>query len=105
MNLVPHRSKSKKDQALKAAKKVNRGKALKAGAAALVGLVTLSAIRRKLAGRHHEAPIAPSSPSAAPTPDPGAPGSSSGSGPTADPSAPEPANGATPPHGDKLPSS
>lgn len=83
------------------------GTILKGVGIAILGAITLKAIRGKMQGGSSDVAPAPPTFNSAPTPDPGAPavngsapaGGVPGSAPTPDPAAP---STATPPHGDPL---
>lgn len=84
------------------------GKILKGVGIAILGAITLKAIRGKMQGGSSDVAPAPPTFNSTPTPDPGAPAAINGSAPAAgvpgsapipDPAAP---STATPPHGDPL---
>jgi hypothetical protein len=131
MGLIPKRNTSKKHKAARAASKAGKkvtkakavqkapktaaavwagkrsGKVVKGVAIAIVGIITLKAVRSKLA-KHDEPATPPSFPDTTPVPDPGqSPAGSpiNGSAPQPDPAAPfspPVSSGTTPPQGDKA---
>lgn len=119
MGLIPTRSKSKKQKAVDAAGKAGKkagdtvakakpsGKVLKGAIVAIVGVVTLQAIRSKMSKKGAPADATPF-PDTTPIPDPGqstAGSAINGSAPQPDPAAPfSPplASGTTPPQGDPV---
>jgi len=112
MRLNPKRKTTKKQKAAGVAAGLwagkRSGRALKGAAVAIVGLLTLKAVRSKLAAKHDQPADVPTFPDTTPTPDPGQPTAGSpinGSAPQPDPAAPfspPVASGSTPPHGDKA---
>jgi hypothetical protein len=113
MGLIPRRSKSmsKKQKAAGAAAAVwagkRSGKVVRGVAIAIVGIVTLKALRSRM-GKHEEPAAAEPFPDTTPVPDPGQPAAGSpinGSAPQPDPAAPfspPVPTGTTPPQGDKA---
>lgn len=129
MRLIPTRKASKKQKAMKAAGKASKkvakakavqkapktaaavwtgrrsGKLLKGAAMAVVGVVTLKAIRRRMHAGEEPGPAASESYRSTPTPSSSQQsGVTNGSAPaqTETPVAPPLGASATPPHGDKL---
>jgi hypothetical protein len=102
---------SKKQKAAGAAAAVwagkRSGKVVRGAAIAIVGLVTLKALRSRM-GKHEEPAAAEPFPDTTPVPDPGQPAAGSpinGSAPQPDPAAPfspPVPTGTTPPQGDKA---
>jgi hypothetical protein len=111
MGLIRKRKTSKKQKAAGAAAAVwagkRSGKMIKGAAIAIVGLITLKAVRSKMR-KHDEPADVASFPDTTPVPDPGQPAAGSpinGSAPQPDPGAPfspPVASGSTPPQGDKA---
>ena len=131
MGLIPRRKPSKKQRAARAAGKASQkvvkakavqkapktaaavwtgrrsGKIVKGAIVAVVGVVTLKAVRAKLGGKKEEPASAAPFPDTTPVPDPGQPAAGTplnGSAPQPDPAAPYAppvAASTTPPHGDE----
>jgi len=107
LNPKPNTTKKQKAAGVAAALWAGKrsGRMLMGAAVAILALVTLKAVRSKLAAKQDQ-PYAPSFPDTTPVPDPGQATAGSpinGSAPQPDPAAPfspPVASGSTPPHGD-----